>query len=109
MRNACRSGPWRNFSLHKNISAKIFFTIFSGIYFVFVVCEILHFAKKFIRNFAYCEFFCFAILVYGKKIVNFFCDFFLAINVNTKFENVFFSEKVKFSQILLLDFFTHYY
>ena len=67
---------WRKFSFHKNISAKIFFTIFSRISFVFDICEIMYFAKFFIRNFACCEFFCFAILVYGKKIVNFFCDFF---------------------------------
>ena len=57
----------KNFSFHKNISAKIFFTIFSRISFVFYVCEVMYFAKFFIRNFAYCEFFCFAILVYGKK------------------------------------------
>ena len=67
-----------NFSFHKNICAKIFFTIFSGISFVFDVCVIMYFAKFFIRNFAYREFFCFAILVYGKKIVNFFCDFFFS-------------------------------
>ena len=65
-----------SFSFHKNISAKIFFTIFSRIPFVFDVCEIKYFAKFFIWKFAYCEFFCFAILVYGKKIVNFFCVFF---------------------------------
>ena len=56
-----------NFSLHKNISAKIFFTIFSRFFFVFDVCEIMYIAKFFIRNFACCEFFGFAILVYGKK------------------------------------------
>ena len=67
-----------NFSFHKNISAKIVFTIFSQISFVFDLCEIMYFAKSFIRNFAYCEFFCFAILVYRKKIVNFFCDFFFS-------------------------------
>ena len=67
-----------NFSFHKNISAKIFFPIFSRIPFVFDVCEIMYFAKFFIRNFAYCEFFCFAILVYGKKIVNFSCNFFFS-------------------------------
>ena len=38
-------------------------------------------------------FFCFAILVYGKKIVNFFAIFFSAMNVNTKFENVSFLKK----------------
>ena len=65
-----------NFSFHKNISAKIFFTIFSWISFVFDVCEIIYFAKLFIRNFAYCEFFCFAILVYGKKNCTFFLRFF---------------------------------
>ena len=61
-----------SFSFYKNISAKIFFTIFSRISFVFDVCEIMYFAKFFIRNFVYCEFSCSAILVYGKKIVRFF-------------------------------------
>ena len=46
-----------NGSFHKNISVKIFFTIFSRISFVFYVCQIMYFAKFFIRNFAYCEFF----------------------------------------------------
>ena len=68
----------------------------------------MYFAEFFIRNFAYCDFFCFAILVSEKKIVNFFCDFFPAMNVNTKFENVSFLKTVKFSLIVLLDFFTHY-
>ena len=82
------------FSFHKNIFANIFFTIFSRISFVFDVGGIMYFTKFFIRNFAYCEFFCFAILVYGKIIVN-FCDFFLGMNVNTKFENVSFLKKSK--------------
>ena len=68
----------KNFFFHKNISAKIFFTIFSGISFVFDVCEKMYFAKFSIRNFAYSEFFCFVILVYEKKIVNYFCDFFFS-------------------------------
>ena len=85
-----------HFSVHKNISAKIVFTIFSRISFVFDVCEIMYFAKFFIRNFRYCEFFCFAISVYGKKIVNFvFAIFFSAMNVNAKFENVSFLERSK--------------
>ena len=85
-----------NFSFHTNISAKICFTIFSRISSVFDVCEIMYYAKFFIHTFAYCEFFCFAILVYGKKIVKFFCDFFFsAMNVNTKFENVSFLKKRK--------------
>ena len=63
--------------------------------FVFDVCEIMYFAKFLIQNFAYCEFFCFAILVYGKKIVNFFAIFFSAMNVNTKFENFSFLKKSK--------------
>ena len=46
-----------NFSFHKNISAKIFSTIFSQISFVFDFCEIIYLAEFFIRNFAYCEFF----------------------------------------------------
>ena len=53
----------------------------------------MYFAKFFIRNFAYCEFFCFAILVYGKKIVNFFCDLFFSDD--TKFGNVSFLKKSK--------------
>ena len=99
---------WRK-SFHKNISAKIFFTIFSQISFVFDVCEIMYFAKIFIRNFAYCEFFCFAILVYGKKNCNFFLQFFFQRWTwipNLKF--FFFWNKVKFSLLVLLDFFTHY-
>ena len=84
-----------NFSFHKNISAKIFFTIFSRVSFVSDVCEIMYFAKFFIRNFAYCEFFCFAILVYGKKSKFFLQFFFSATNVNTKFENFSFLKKSK--------------
>ena len=66
-----------NFSFHKNISAKIFFTIFLRIPFVFDICEIMYFAEFFIRNFAYCEFFCFALFVYIKKKLKkskIFCD-----------------------------------
>ena len=68
----------------------------------------MYFAKFPIQNFACCEFFCFAILVYGKKNCDFFAIFFSAMNVNTKFENVSFLKKVKFSLIVLSDFFTHY-
>ena len=97
------------FSFHKNISAKIFFTICSRISFVFDLYEIMYFAKFFIRIFAYCEFFCFAIVVYGKKNCKFFfVIFFSTMNMNTKFENVSFLKKVKFSLIVLLDFFIHY-
>ena len=65
----------------------------------------LMFAKFFIRNFAYCEFFCFAILVYRKKYCKFFLRFFFsAMNDNTKFENVSFLKKSKISLIVLLDF-----
>ena len=60
-----------NFYFQKNISAKIVFTIFSRISFVFDVCEIMYFAKFFILNFAYCDFFCFAILVHGVFL---FCN-----------------------------------
>ena len=56
-----------NFFFYTNISTMIFFTIFSRIPSVFDVCEIMYFAKFFIRNFVYCEFFCFTILVWGKK------------------------------------------
>ena len=73
-----------NFSFHKNISAKIFFTIFSRISFVFDVCEIMCFAKFFIRNFGV-----------RKKIVNFCAIFFSAMNVNAKFENFCFLKKSK--------------
>ena len=82
-----------NCSFQKNISAKIFFTTFSWISFVFDVCEIMYFAKFFIRNFAYCEFFCFVILVYGKKIVHFFCDFFFSNEREYQIWKCFFSEK----------------
>ena len=85
-----------NLSFHETIAAKIFFTIFARIYFVFDVCEIMYFAKFFIRNFAYCEFFCFAILVYRKKKkFFFFAIFFSAMNVNAKYENVSFLKKSK--------------
>ena len=84
-----------NLSFYKNISAKIFFTIFLRIYFVFDVCEIMYFEKFCIGNFAYWEFYCFAILVHGKKMYTFFAIFFSAMNVNTKFENVFFLKKSK--------------
>ena len=85
-----------NFSFHKNISAKIFFTIFPRIYFVFVVCEIMYFANFFIRNFAYCEFSLFGNFgVRKKKLLIFFRFFFSAMNVNTKFENVSFLKKSK--------------
>ena len=82
-----------NFSFHKNISAKIFFTIFWRIPFVFDVCEIKYFAKFFIRNFAYCDFFRFANLMYGKKIVNFFWDFFFSDKREYQIWKCFFSEK----------------
>ena len=85
-----------NDSFHKNISVKIFSTIFSRISFVFDVCEIMYFPKFFIRNFAYCEFVRFAILMYGKKNCKFFLRFFFsAMNANTKFENCSFLKKSK--------------
>ena len=49
-----------NFSFHKNMS------------FVFDVCEIMYFAKFYIRNFAYCEFFVLQFWCTENKIVNFF-------------------------------------
>ena len=61
-----------NFSFHKNICAKIFLTIFSRIAFVFDVCEIMYFAKNFIRNFAYCE--------NWKLFSSFFSNFFFFKN-----------------------------
>ena len=98
-----------NFSFHKNISATIFFTIFSRISFVFDVCEIMYFARFFIRNFAYCVFFRFAILVYGKKNCKFFLRFFFQRWTWIPNLKMFlFWKKVKFSLIVLLDFFTHY-
>ena len=57
-----------NFSFHKNISAKIVFTIFSRISFVVDVCEIMYFAKFFIRNFIYCEFFVLQFWCMEKKL-----------------------------------------
>ena len=72
----------RNFSFHKNIS------------FVFDVCEIMYFAKIYIRSFAYCEVFVLQFWCTGKKI--FLQFFFLAMNLNTKFENVSFLKKSKF-------------
>ena len=45
-----------NFSFHKNISAKIFFTIFSRISFVFDVCEILYSKFCLLRFFLFCNF-----------------------------------------------------
>ena len=99
----------QNFSFHKNISAKIFLTIFSRISFVFDICEIMYFAKFFFRNFAYCEFFCFAILLYGKKNCKFFLQFFFQRWAwIPKLKMFLFWKKVKFSLIVLLDFFTHY-
>ena len=89
--------------------AKIFFTTFSQISFVFDVCKIMYFPKFFIRNFAYCEFFSFAILVYEKKIVNFFRHFFFQRwTWIPNLKMFFFWKKVKFSLIVLLDFFIHY-
>ena len=82
-----------NFSFHKNISAKILFTKFSRISFVFDVCEIMYFAKNFIRNFAYCEFFCFSILVWEKKNCKFFLRFFFSDQREYQFRKCFFSEK----------------
>ena len=98
-----------HFSFHKKISAKIFFTIFLRISFVFDVCEIMYFAKFFIRNFAYCKFFCFAILVFGKKNCKFFLrPFFQWWTWIPNFKIFLFWKTVKFSLIVLLDFFTHY-
>ena len=53
------------------MSAKIFFTIFSRISFVFNVCEIMYFAK-FLFEILLAIFFCFAILVYGKENCKYF-------------------------------------
>ena len=97
-----------NFSFHKNISAKIFFTIFSRIYFVFDVCKIMYFAKKIIRNFAYCEFF-FSKFGVRKKNCKFFLHFlFQRWTWIANLKMFLFWKKVKFSLIILLDFFTHY-
>ena len=49
--------------------------------------------KFFIRNFAYCEFFVLQYWSTEKKLSIFFAIFFSAINVNTKFENVYFLKK----------------
>ena len=57
-----------NFSFHKNISAKIFFTIFSRISFVFDVCETMYFANFFVLQFWCTE----------KKILIFFAIFFFS-------------------------------
>ena len=72
-----------NFCFHKNIFCEDFFTIFSRISFVFDVCEIMY-----LRNFLFeilliAIFFVLQFRCTEKKIVNFFCDFFLAMNVNT--------------------------
>ena len=66
------------FSFHKNIffGENSFYQIFFGenlsfyknIFFVFGICEIMHFAKFFIRNFAYCEFFVLQFLCTEKKL-----------------------------------------
>ena len=77
----------------ENFFIEFFFTIFSRIYFVFDVCEIMYFAKFFIRNFPYYEFFCFAILVYEKKNFYFFCDFFFSDERECQIWKCFFSEK----------------
>ena len=55
-----------NFSFHKNISS------------VFDVCEIMYFAKFYIRNFAYCVVFVLQFWCTEKKIVNFFYNFFFS-------------------------------
>ena len=102
---------WRKFFFHKNISAKICFTILSGISFVFDVCEIMYFAKFFIWNFAYFEFFCFAILVLTdffpkikhlrKLFSKFFSIFFSKIN---RISTDFFSNMKKIDKIIILEF-----
>ena len=98
---------WRKFVFSQNYFCEIFFTIFSRIDFVFDVCEIMYFAKFFIRNFAYCEFFCFAFLVYGKKNCKFLLRFFFQWWTSMPNLKMFlFWKKVKFSLMLLLDFFT---
>ena len=87
---------YENFSFHKNISAKIVFTIFSRISFVFDVCEIMYFAKFFIVNFAYCKLFCFCNFGVRKKNCKFFLRFFFsALNVSTEVENFSFLKKSK--------------
>ena len=53
----------------------------------------MYFAKFFIRNFAYRKFSCFAIFLYGKKIVNSFCDFFLSAEREYQIWKCLFSEK----------------
>ena len=84
---------WRKFFFSQNISVKIFFTIFPRISVAFDVYEIMYFAKFWSTE---------------KKLLIFFAIFFLTMYVNTKFENVSFLKKVKFSLIVLLNFFTHY-
>ena len=73
---------WQKFFFSQKYFREDFLTIFSQISFVFDIFEIMYFAKFFIRNFAYCQLFRFAI-------------FFSAMNVNTKFEDVSFLKKSK--------------
>ena len=99
----------RKFFFSQKYFCEDFFTILSRISFVFDVCEIMYLAKFFIRNFAYCEFFCFAILVYRKRNCKFFLRFFFQRWTWIPNLKIFlFWKKVKFSLIVLLDFFTHY-
>ena len=97
-----------NFSFHKNISTKIFFTIFSSISFVFDVCGIMYFAKSFIRNFAHCEFFFLQFWCTGKNCKFFLQFFFQRWTWILNLKRFLFWKKVKIFLIVLLDFFTHY-
>ena len=57
--------------LFTKIFLRRFFSQYFREFLLYFVCEIMYFAEFFIQNFAYCDFICFAILVYGKKIVHF--------------------------------------
>ena len=63
---------FENFFFGKNIFYRIFFgknfSFHKNIFFVFDVCEIMYFAKFFIRNFAYWEFFVLQFWCTEKKL-----------------------------------------
>ena len=88
---------WRRFFFsHKYFCENFYHSIFANFFCIRCVhnnvfCEIFHSKFWLLRIFR------FAILAYGKKIVNFFCGFFLAINVNTKFKKLSFLKKSEIS------------
>ena len=100
---------WRKFFFSQKYFCEIFFHIIFANFFCIWYLQNNVFCEIFYSKFCLLQIVCFAILVYGKKNVNFFCDFFFQQWTWIPNLKMFlFWKKVKFSLIVLSDFFTHY-